>query len=720
MSCILTEQIKALQEAVQEKGGIPALRKMSTGERIEFLAKYVDNASDKAQSNANLLNRQIENEMLKPAQVEAIQQWVESSEANLEKWLEKLPEDKRANTLQQQKDIVQMVSESNQILNPAEGQPFLEALVKQKLGFEANVNDTRILLGQANKIQQLKNNFSEVVPGWEHMDITDFDVKTASGDAQKARVELGRSLLEFKNTMDRMKLEAKLSQLKNVKGAEGQIKKVMNLLEKAAGTLKAGKASFDLSGGGRQLWSLWVTHPTLGAKTWWRGVQTLGATLTNNVDASNQALMELMTRPNALNGNYEKFGLDLGVAEEAFPHNWLSQVEKSLPIKPFTASEKSHNIMMQMGRAETFDMLLQQSKSEAHPNGDLQLLKAQDAGGIVNAITGRGQIHKLFGPGVQKWANLTLFAPRWVMSRVEMISNLQYARHYFEKTPHGLRARAAVNTTSFALAMSFLSIVARSVLFDDPESWEEMKRKTFNPLSTDFMQARVGNLRIDLSGATAGNVRMASRLITGMTITGEGAYQNKTRGDVFWNYLNSKQSPLFSQAVWVYLLARGAATGEPQKTSFGEQVEWQDFWKAILPISTEKGLNIITKPDDKATRGLGFVLEFLGIGEQYWEASDKNVGKSARVVREQERLAFKSNTRAPDARAAKNAAINTKLSGAKRERANSDFTKEYNKSIERLMNSTAYRRMNDAKKKEAQSKARSEVMKGINKKYGIK
>lgn len=698
MTCILPESIKKLQNAVQEKGGVPYLRSLNTKDRIDFLASFVDSKYDKDKTNANVLNRQIEKKLLQPAQEEAVAEW-----------LSKLPEDKRTNTLGRDNDIVEFVKQNAQILSPKDGQPFLESLVKQRLGFEATVADTKALVDFANTASERRKVLSEVVPGWEKMSIAKYDELTKSGPGREARDKLGDALLAFKEKLDEMQIKASdpYSWNEILKKTGAAKEKISQIVYGAAGAFKAAKASFDISFLFRQLSGAWFANPASAAKGSWQGIQQFGKSLFD-ANARRMAMREIMTRPNALNGNYDRFGLEIGIAEEAFAENLVSKAEKKITFgkfNPFTASDDAMSVAMQWTRAELFDVMWDQT------NGDIQLLKAQDVGDAINTITGRGSL-PTDNSKFEKFINLMLFSPRWVSSRVKTVTNLRYIGQYFDKTPNGLRARAAVNNTIFMLGMASL-VIALRYAWGDEEDLDEMLVKTFDPRSADFLNAKLGNLHVDLSSGVNNIIRFSARFLTGQQVSGEGALQEKTRGDIAMRYLMSKQSPLSQNISYAFLLA---TEKNPKDFSYNP-IGFRTFVDAFVPIPVQN-IKEISKDDLPGTIG-AVIADVIGISSQYWTPNEKNEGKSDKLIREQERLAYRLNAKVGSSKAASNASINTKLTGRKRERANAEFTRNYTNAADRLIASPSYRRLSDEKKKEALSKLRSDEMKKINKKYGL-
>lgn len=725
MSCVLPSKIAELREDVKKKGGAKFLRDMTTQERIDYLAGIVDTQQKAGKitntENAEILNRQIETKMLEPAQTAAIREW-----------LQNLPKDKRINTFARDTDIVDMMLKNKQVLTPKEGKPFLEALVKQKFGFAASLEDTQKLMSLAETASAARKELNAVVPNYETMTTEQANKATESGKGLEARTDLGIALLRFKEQLDIMQVRAAtgLTQEEQEGLIAGIKKNFSELITKGktweatkrtayglAGTLKAAKASVDVSFLLRQLGSTWFTHPKLAWRSAKQGFTAFGQALKTG-DGKASVMIELMTRPNALNGNYDKFKLAIGITEEAFAANVFHKVKNKNVGKAFrliTASDDAFNVALQVARAELFDVMWEQT------GGDVDLLIKQDVGDAINTITGRGKL-PVDRSKAEKYVNVLMFSPRWLSSRVQQITNLRFllkgeAKYLnpFAKatTPNGLRAKSAVNNMYFMIAASAVGLAIRRALGDDEEELEEQLWKTFDPRSANFMNITVGDLHIDTSVGVANFVRFVARAMTGEIRTGEGAIQQKSTGDILMRFLASKESPIMQNVRYGLMYA---LSEDPVDFNY-DPITAKTFAQAFVPITVQDLAKLdVNSPETFAA----VALNVIGVSSQTWGNAEKNLGKSAALLREQERLAYKTNRAVKSLKAAKNAAINTKLTGAKRDRANREFEQNLSRALDRLIGSAAYKRMTDAQKNEAMGKIRTEEQRKIKKKYGIK
>lgn len=716
MSCVLPESIAALKEDVKKNGGARFLRDMSSEERIDYLAKFTDyNTGDKItnRENAEILNRQIENKMLQPAQTAAIQEW-----------LRNLPKDKRVNTLMRDNDIIEKIREHKAIMNPKTDGAYLESLVKQTLGFDVSAEDARTLLQLADTASAARKKLNQVVPGYDTMPSAEAAAKTLNGEGRAARDALGIALEKFKIQHDIMKIKAKtgLSEAEQESVIVATKRYFNDFMTKGktlktagqigyniAGTLKAAKASADISPLLRQLSGVWFTNPKVAAKAAAAGLKAFKESLKTG-DGRAAAMRELMTRPNALNGNYERFGLEIGITEEAFAANIFEKLKDKGPgvvFRLISASDDFFSIALQTARAEMFDVMWDQSK------GDVQLLTAQDVGDAINTITGRGKL-PTDNSEAEKFVNVAMFSPRWLSSRVQMVTNLRYIGSYFKNTPNGLRAKAAVNNALFMIGMSVIGVAVRNARRDeDDETLEEMIYKTFDPRSADFLQIKAGDLHVDTSFGVANFMRFVARAMTGEVVTGEGVKQTKSTGDIFARFLASKESPLAQNTIYLY---QYKFSKDPKDFNY-DPITWKTFASAMVPISVQNVWQLsMSHPETFAAA----VLDVVGISSQYWGASPKNEGKSRELVREQERLAFNLDKPVKALKATKTSSLNTKLTGARRDRANREFEQTLSNALNRLIKTREYRKMSDEEKSSAMSKTRTQVQNDIKKKYGIR
>lgn len=629
MPCILKDDIKKLRNAISDKGGMSALRGMTAEQRIGFFADYVDMKGHR--ESAEWLNREIEKRLFIPAQTQATKDWLKRLE-------------KKGRPIKQKQPIIDRIVAKKDVMNPRESRQYMESVAKQLMGFEIDRADAKAMFDLSASINELKKKLLSIVP--------DYDTYTAkqlnelSGDALKARTELGVKLVEFQRKYEEVSLKAQARAIEN----KGKAGKAGEAILKVAGNIKSLKASVDFSFL-RQLqntayvnWGAFKSAMKSGYKAWLESEQ--------GVDTM---LADLLTRPNALNGNYNAFGIEVGIKEEAFPESWLSEKIGSNKLNLFRRSEAGFNIALQTARADLFDYMWEQTK------GDIKLLKTQKVGEAINTITGRGKFPLLTSQDEKqnRIVNNLLFAPKWLASRIQTLTDLWYIRSIREMTPQGIRARAAVGNL---IMMAVFTNVIKAALWatddEDERTFYEFLESAFDARSSDFGKIVIGSTRFDLTTGTAGLVTLITRAVRGSTIDLSGVERETTVQDLLGNFLSGKASPAVRVGKDILAHAKWAMGGERPKQFSGQPMEWdtvgevaKNIMEWVAPISitsiyeTQRGAIYTEELQGIDVWGatLGVVADFVGVSANTYETAEKDKGKSEKALKTEKRIAWATN-----------------------------------------------------------------------------
>ena len=629
MPCILKDDIKKLRNAISDKGGMSALRGMTAEQRIGFFADYVDMKGHR--EVAEWLNREIEKRLFIPAQTQATKDWLKRLE-------------KKGRPIKQKQPIIDRIVAKKDVMNPRESRQYMESVAKQLMGFEIDRADAKAMFDLSASINELKKKLLSIVP--------DYDTYTAkqlnelSGDALKARTELGVKLVEFQRKYEEVSLKAQARAIEN----KGKAGKVGEAILKVAGNIKSLKASVDFSFL-RQLqntayvnWGAFKNAMKSGYKAWLESEQ--------GVDTM---LADLLTRPNALNGNYNAFGIEVGIKEEAFPESWLSEKIGSSKLNLFRRSEAGFNIALQTARADLFDYMWEQTK------GDIKLLKTQKVGEAINTITGRGKFPLLTSQDEKqnRIVNNLLFAPKWLASRIQTLTDLRHIGSIREMTPQGIRARAAVGNL---IMMAVFANIVKAALWatddEDERTFYEFLESAFDARSSDFGKIVIGSTRFDLTTGTAGLVTLITRAVRGSTIDLSGVERETTVQDLLGNFLSGKASPAVRVGKDILAHAKWAMGGERPKQFSGQPMEWdtagevaKNIMEWVAPISitsiyeTQRGAIHTEELQGVDVWGatLGVVADFVGVYANTYETAEKDKGKSEKALKTEKRIAWATN-----------------------------------------------------------------------------
>lgn len=632
MPCILKDDIKKLRQAINEKGGMAALRDMTAQERVNFFAEFVD--MPKHTETAEWLNRQIEQRVLVPGQIQATKEWLKKLE-------------KKGRPIKQKKAIIDRIENKKEVMSPKASRRYMEGMAKQVMGFEISRDDAKTLFDLSTTINKLKKNLLREKPNY--FDLTSEQLQKLDGEALKIRQELANKLVEFQKTYEAISLKAQdaVVQSKSKAGKAGE--KVL----KVAGNIKSLKASVDFSFLRQLQNTAYVDFKSFkdamkaGYKAWFESEQ--------GVDTM---LGDLLTRPNALAGRYNDFGIEVGIKEEAFPESWVSQKIGDSKLNVFRRSEASFNLAIQTARANLFDFMWEQSK------GDVKLLKTENVGAAINTITGRGKIPLLTSKDEKqnRIINNLLFAPKWLASRIETLIDLRYVGQLGKSTPKGIRARAAVgNAIMLGVIIPLLKAIGWGTDSDDERDFWEFLEQTFEPRSTDFGKIRIGTTRFDLTTGTGGLLTLFSRVATGETVTLAGVKRDAKRGDVIWNFAKGKGAPA------LHTVAELATNTD----YFGKDLKWdtagevaKNIMEFVAPISvssiyTTSRDMYLDKVSGESAFGetVGVLADFVGISANTYDTADKDLGKSDKALQVEKRVAWATNKQPISAKLASNTVV---------------------------------------------------------------
>lgn len=604
--CILPQNIKEVRNAIMGKGGFSGLRNMTAQERVDFFKQYVDMQGES--STAEWLNREIERRILQPGQIAATKEWLK----NLEKKKVKI-----AN-----KDaLLDRILKKKEVFNPRSF--YADGLAKQALGFETSREDAKKLYDLSVSINEYKKNLLSLDP--EYLNKTSAELEKLPENVKQAREELGKKLVEFQKEYEAIALKAQMIDYANKTWKGKRLEDALRV----AGNIKSLKASFDVSFL-RQLQSVALS----GQKQSFLNAMITGYNVffSKDINWSDTVMAELLTRPNALANRYNDFGIEVGIKEEAFPESWVSQAIGDKQLNIFRRSEAAYNTAIQSARANLFDWMWEQS------NGDIKLLRQQDVGKAINILTGRGSVPILTpnDPQTQRIMNNLLFAPKWLASRIQTLTDLRFALSSGNKitvdgktvlTPQGLRMKAAIgNVLLIAFAAALRRILWGTGVEEDTDIGTVL-----DPRSTDFGKVIVGRTRLDLTAGTASLITLAWRLSTMETMTAQGRVRPAKPADVLFNFISGKASPGLQLATNIQHAIRTGGEfvdyrGKPLK--WDTTADWAEnladwFAPIVLTGGIVESISAPIKGEnlDPVYWGtvIGVVADFIGVGANTYD-----------------------------------------------------------------------------------------------------
>ena len=479
--CLLPQYADRFLEKVKSGELTPDI--LTAMSSVERRAAFAEIAGD---ANAAHINASFESRLLLKNQQAGITRWIESAKD--------VPKSVK-------RDLLSRVERMDKVLSPESQESFLADLARQRLGFSVSMEEAGTITSLAKQVTEARQALE------------------AGGD----RMDYGRARVAFGNYVSALKNDVK------------QPLTVGKAITDVAGFTKSIKATFDNSALLRQGWKTLFSHPEIWAKNAKQSfvdiVQQFGGkAVLDEVNA------EIVSRPNSLNGRYDKAKLAIGAVEDVFPSTLPEKVPGLRRV--YKASEAAFLGFQYRTRADVFDKYIEIAERSGvvlREPGQLESI-----GKLVNSLTARGHL----GP-VEPAANLTnvvFFSLRKLKSDVDFLT-----AHQFQKdvTPF-VRKQAAVNLVKVVSGTAAILAVAHAVA---PESVE------FDPRSSDFGKIKDGNTRFDMTGGMASILTLAARLATmssKSTRTGKvneinsGKFGATTGTDVVYNFFENKLSPAAS------------------------------------------------------------------------------------------------------------------------------------------------------------------------------
>lgn len=724
MVCINPANLKKEKQALAEMGFKPSqLHKAftNTQDRIKFLTEQFG-----SEAQAEYYNNKYEKFILNK-QKDKLKEWAKKS---IKKGID--------NSTKQ--SLLDKIDSLSKVLgNTSADKPFLNGLVKQKLGFYVTQEEANKIKELNDNIIESKRQLLEAMPDY----LTYNQEQYAKALSDEKNYELIKDLAVRISLMKEVYDEAKIGADKAERlgkaftkfAFRGKETSLGEALTTIAGNVKSLKASFDISWG-RQLTSAFLsgdlTITKAAGKGWKEGLDAWGKVVdyakTEEERANMIRLLEglLMVRPNALNGNYARLGVAVGMREEAFPESITTKIPVLKNI--FIASDKGFNIAIQTARAEITDALIDMA------NGDIGMLKEQEAGQFVNELTGRGKL-PFNNPNTERAVNALLFAPRYLSSRIAQIYNIRYAGRWGLNALRGketgmidkMRAKSSMTQLAlFAVLIPAIKGILRAMDDDDPHGDEKWERffSAYEMRTSDFGKIVLGDTRIDLSAGIDGLLTLAARVVTGKSVSVSGVKRDKNWSDVIGAFGEGKLSPAARLVIdgWRYINASPFDKDKPYAKNFMYQpITARGLLSdTLLPISVENVTELTMPTESKTAQIVGILADIIGLGANTYGIAEKDIGKSDELKETEFELAWKLDRNPADIAPSSQSSIMKNLSGAKKERAVADFSKQYNEQATRLVKSSAFKRMTPEEQSNALTKVRQSVNANIKKKYGLK
>lgn len=398
-------------------------------------------------------------------------------------------------------DLISKIERMGNVLDGDSKEAFLADLAAQKLG-------TGVSFEEAKNISQLSKQVTEAKANWSEEKFNK-DAKANPRDpnagwtSETDRLDYGAKRVAIQNYIKELKGGEGKSFVDRAKDSveqhgvlTGGARSLGDFISTVGGIAKSVKASFDDSFLARQGFKTMFTHPTLWADNAARSFGLIARQLgkdVSNEDVLNAVKADILSRPNAMRGLYDKAKLDIGNTEEAFP---TSAVEK-VPLlgRMFKASEVAFEGTAYRLRADIFDQYARIAEKGGIDANDKY--QARSLGVLVNSLTGRGDLGAFEKVGKQ--VNNIFFSPKFMKSNFDFLS-----AHLADDMSSFAKKQAAINLGKVVIGTALIFGMAKAV---DPNGVE------LDPRSADFGKLKFGDTRIDVTGGMGSIVTLAARVL---------------------------------------------------------------------------------------------------------------------------------------------------------------------------------------------------------------
>jgi len=538
------------------------LSKMTSAERNAYFTTFL------GKDNAHKVNADFESKLLLKNQKQGIINWAKHA-AGIKKDV--------------QRDLISRAERMTEILKPETEDAFLGDLVERRLGIGVTVEE-------AGKIADLAKTASD----------NKAKIKEDSPIRSDDRIDYGAALVGFKEYVKGLKLESASMTLSEYMKSPWAITKAL------AGGFKTMKASVDASFALRQGYTTLLTKPKIWADVFIESFGIWGREL-KGLDGSALIKADVFSRPNAINGNYQKLKLDVGLeTEEAFPRAWPAKIPAIGFL--YKGSAAAYNGALLRMRADLADRFI----ADAQKAGVTDL-KDSGIGLLVNAMTGRGRVSMT--PTQADAVNVAMYSVRYFKGQLNILSagmsDAKMRGTYGQK-------QAANNLLRIIGIVGSIMTIAKLL---DPDSVE------LDPRSNKFgkIYLKVGDKRIgfDITGGMRSLVILASRAMITKRRGVWGQWWQSSSGrwynmwdkkygqmgveDLVVQFFEGKASPLARVMLDTYR----QETWDGSKPSF-----WKEAVDLVVPISGFNAYKTIKEAKDENLLWMAILagLNMLGGG----------------------------------------------------------------------------------------------------------
>lgn len=387
---------------------------------------------------------------------------------------------------------------------------------------------------------------------------------------------------------------------------------------------RAMRASADLSGAFRQALVLGARHPVL-----WARAQPAGVKAAFSERYYQELMDEIAARPTYETMQKAKLRLTDLEKTSVFgrEEQFQSNLAEKLPLigRVVRGSGRAYTGMLNKFRADAFDNYLELAEhpyrsvlGKRMPGRNLEAPENAEAlkniARWVNHATGQGSIGQLEDSLVV--LNATLFSPRLIMSRLQLLNPVFYATLDPFARKQALRGMAQL-LGGISLTLWIAKMAGAEVGMD--------------PRSSDFGKIKVGDTRVDIAGGFQQYLVAAARIVKGETVSSttgevksltETGFAKKSRWDIVGNLAENKLAPVPAYIV-------DALKG--QNFAYDKFDPLKEAGRALLPLGLENAYEGYTV-GGPAHGAASLLLGGIGFGTQTYKPNTPKKKRKSRSL----------------------------------------------------------------------------------------
>lgn len=487
-------------------------------------------------------------------------------------------------------DMISKIERMTELLTPETEDAFLNDLVNQRLKIDVTYEE-------AGKIADLSQRLTAARDA----------IPEGSPDGSPQRLDYGAALVTFQKYLKGLKLEAKALTPTELMTSP------LVIAQKTSGVLKSLKASMDASFALRQGYVTLITNPDIWSENFIKSFEIwkndLKGVDAQGMDGLDLIKAEVFSRENAVNGNYQKIGLDIGLeSEEAFPEAIQTKIPKLGVL--YKGSMDAFNGAMLRMRADLADRMIEDAISQGVTD-----LDASGLGALANSMTGRGDVKLLESQA--KTVNALIFSIRYFKAQLDILS-FGLTNPKIRGTPAA--KTAAKNSLKVLGTITGLLLLAKIL---DPDSVDLDTRSTkFGKIYVPVGNKRVG---IDVTAGLRTLIILASRVFPSLHKGKWGVWWKDSRGRYHnvWDHEYGKPT----QIDFLVRFGLGKASpGARTLLNLWERKRWDgeevtvlgEAWDLISPISITNAIETL-----KTTEGENLFIRMILTGLNMMGASAK-------------------------------------------------------------------------------------------------